>query len=110
MDNYPLSSINVRFGDLAFNLLAGESGEPLNLEKAVHFAFWPDICAAFSMDSIQASNLLFIQSNISMDKSAACIMVCSIMTDDSKLPSLTVSLACDEVSGLLAVMLEVWKI
>ena len=39
---------------------------------------------AFSMDSIQASNLLLVPSNISMDANVACIMVCSIIMDDSK--------------------------
>ena len=79
--------MHIRFGDPVFNLLAVKSGEPINLEKPMHIAFWPDICVAFSTHSIQASNLLFIPSNISMDDSAACIMVCSIMANDSKLSS-----------------------
>ena len=47
MDNTLLSSINIRFGDYAFNLLAIESGEPVNLEKAICIVFWLNIHAAF---------------------------------------------------------------
>ena len=80
MVNSLLSLIHIRFGDLAFNLLAVESGECANLEKTMCIAFCPEICTAFSMDSIQASNFLFVPSNVSIDDSAAYIMVCSIMT------------------------------
>ena len=83
MDISLLSSVHIRFGDLAFNLFAVESRELVNLEKAMHIAFCLDICAAFSMDSVQVS--IFFPPNIFMDNSTACIMVCSIMMDDSKL-------------------------
>ena len=86
MDNSFLSSIHIGFGDPVFNLSAVEGGEPVNLERAIHIAFWPDICAAILLDFIQASNLLFVPLKISMDARAACIMVCSIMMDGSKLP------------------------
>ena len=39
MDNSLLSSIHVKFGDLAFNLLAVESGEPDSVEKAMCIVF-----------------------------------------------------------------------
>ena len=83
----PLSFIHFMFVDLAYNLLAVKSREPIYLEKAVHIALWPKICTAFSKNSIQASNLLFVPLNVSIDESPACIMVCFIMMDDSKLPS-----------------------
>ena len=53
MDNSLLSTIHIRSGDQAFNLLANESGEPITLENAIHKVSWPDICAAFPMDSVQ---------------------------------------------------------
>ena len=39
MDNSLLSSVHIRFGDHTFNLWAVESGEPVNLEKAIHIVF-----------------------------------------------------------------------
>ena len=61
------------------------------------------------MDSAQASNLLFVPLKVSMDNSAACIMVCFIIMDESKLPSYIVPLACHDVSWLLAVMLQLLR-
>ena len=39
MDNCFLSSVHARFGDLEFNLFVVESGDSVNLEKAMHIAF-----------------------------------------------------------------------
>ena len=79
-----MSSVHVKFGDHAFNLLADDSGEPVNLESVIHTAIRPDICAAFSMDSFQSSDLLFVPLKVSMDVSAAHLMVCCIIMDDTK--------------------------
>ena len=54
--------------------------------------------------------LTFCAIKYSMDISAACIMVYSIIMDDSKLHLYIVHLACGYISGLLVVMLELWKI
>ena len=50
-----------------------------------------------------------VPSNVPMDDSAAGIVVCFIIKDDNKLPSLTVPLACGDVSWLITVMLEVQR-
>ena len=39
MDSSPLSSVHIRFGDLAFNLLAVEGEERVNLEKAMYSVY-----------------------------------------------------------------------
>ena len=74
------------FDDLAFNLLTVKSAAPINVERAMHISFWPDICTEFSIASVQASNLLYVPLNICIDVNAACNIVCSIMMDDSKEP------------------------
>ena len=74
------------YSNHAFNVLAAECGEPVNLEKVICLVFWPDICTSFSMDSVQASNVLFVPLKVSMGYSAAYIMVSSIIMDDSILP------------------------
>ena len=87
MDNSLLSSVYIRFGDWAFNLLADENGKPFIFENAIYSVSWPDICAVFSMDScVQALNLLFVPSKGYNVDNAASIMVCSIITDDKRLP------------------------
>ena len=60
MDISFISSVHVRFGNCVFNILAVKSADPVNLEKAMHIAVWLDICTAFSIASIQASNLLLL--------------------------------------------------
>ena len=75
MDNSLLSSVHVRFGDQAFNLFADDNGEPVILENAIHSVSWPYICTVFSTGYIQASNLPFMPSKVSIEDNAAYIMV-----------------------------------
>ena len=75
MDSFFLRSAHIKFGDLVFNLLVVSYGEPVSLEKAMCIAFWPEICVMVLVASVQASNLLFIPLNISIDVKAACNIV-----------------------------------
>ena len=77
----------MKFGDLAFHLFADKSGQPAIMENAIYNVSWSDICAASSMDSVQALNLFFVPSKVSIEDNAAWIMVCCIITDNNRLPS-----------------------
>ena len=46
------------------------------------------------MDSVQGLNLLFMPLKVSIEHNAVCFMVCSIITDDNRVPSEIVFLAC----------------
>ena len=39
MDSSFLRSAHVRFGNLVFNMLAVDNGDPIGLEKAMHITF-----------------------------------------------------------------------
>ena len=78
-----LGSAYVKFGDVVFNLLTINNGDPVSLEKAIHMVFSPDICATFSIASVKALNLIFVLSNISIEAKAACNLVCSTITEAS---------------------------
>ena len=92
MDSSFLRSAQVRFGDLVFNWFAVDNWDLINLGKGICIVFWPDICATFSIASIQASNLLIVPLHVSIYIMAAFIIVCSIIPRAYELPSKVVGL------------------
>ena len=69
-----MSSVDRRLSDYMFNLFAEDSVEPVILDNFMSSMSWPDICAAFSIDSVQALNLLFVPSMVPTEDNTAWLM------------------------------------
>ena len=99
-------SSHVRCGRQSFNLQADVSGDHTNFENAMCKMFCPKICAAFSTDTIQDSNLLLG----AIKKNAAWMIGSSNIMEAKRMASLITGFNCslDAVSWLFKCMLGLW--
>ena len=100
---------HVRCGRQYFNLWADVRGDP-NIGNVLHKVFCLEICATFSRDAIQDSNILLVPLNVSMEEITAWTVGYSTITEAKRLVCLSIGFNCsrDVVSLSFKHMLGLW--